>query len=605
MRARRLFVAILVTTAFLPRPVAGRPSTPERHSVARSSTIIDNDDRMDVNNLDMVVTNHGSLAYDMPTGNAGLVYPKGSYKTAVFAAGLWVGAVVGGQTRLAVAEYSQDFVPGPMADSTYLPDQPDFRNYKIVRGNKTSEDYQNWPVSQGAPLDPHGDPFLLGDVTIWSVYNDANPAMHAGQFGRTSPLGIQIQQTVFAFNDGSLGNMIFFRWVLSNGGPNSLLDSVYVSLWMDPDLGGASDDLVGCDTTLALGYCYNATNADAVYGTKPPAVGFQLLRGPVASDTLGMTSFSKYIGGNDPANAGETYSLMKGLDRQGQPVHVLDDPFQPITTYSVSGLDPSAPSGPTNWLDPVQGEKRLMVSSGPFTLSMGVPQEIRAVLIVGQGNDRLSSIADLRAKAALARTLTVFDPPPPSPIVEANVDIAPNGVPLEDDASWVNVFIEGGFRPEEIQQASVRLAGVAPDPNWMIVGDHDGDMFGDLGLRFSRKELAPRLRPGVNYVSLTGTLTSGLSFEGSDELRVLPAPFVASNPVRYSGSLRFETATPGTTRLRVFDVTGRLLRDAEISALPAGRHELSLIGSGDKAGVFFYRLDTPEGTATGRFVLLK
>jgi hypothetical protein len=612
MRVRPLLIAILLTLALAPRPAAGRSPVPDgRPFYARSAAVFDNDDRMDVNNLDMIVTNHGSFAYDMITGNPGLVYPKGSWKTAVFAAGLWVGAVVGGQVRVAVSEYAQDFVPGPMADSTFLPDQVEFRNYKIVRGNTTSDDYLHWPVSQGAPLDQNGNPLQLGDVTIWSVYNDADPAIRTTQAGRTLPLGLEIQQTTFAFNrSGPLGDMIFFRWKLINKGRETL-DSAYVSLWSDPDLGGATDDLVGCDTTLALGYCYNADNDDAVYGTRPPAVGFQFLRGPIQQgsvpDTLGMKSFAKYIGGTDPASAAESYFLMKGLDRQGQPVHVFNDPSQPITTFMLSGLDPSAPSSPSNWLDINPADRRLMFSSGPFHMGLGEQQEIRAVLIVGQGTDRFSSIADLRAKAAMAETLTVFDPPPPPPQLSASVDITPNAIPLAGHAPSVTAFIESdAFRPEDVLPASVRLMGVSADPKSLIVGDHDGDGTPDLGLKFSGTALKPLLRPGVNYLTLTGSLSSGASFQGSDEVRVIATPSVVPNPFKLSGTLRFETATLGAVRLRIFDVTGRLVQNSELGVLPAGQH---IVPFGDqfglRAGIYFFHLETADLTSTGRYVVLK
>jgi hypothetical protein len=613
MRARPLLIAVLLIFALAPRPSAGRSPIPDgRPSFARSPSAIDNNDRMDANNLDMVVTNHGALAYDLSTGNGGLVYPKGSWKTAIFAAGLWVGAIVGGELRVAVAEYAQDFVPGPMADSTFLPDRPEFRNYKIVRGNTTSDDYIHWPVSQGAPLDQNGNPLLLGDVTIWSVYNDADPAIHTTQAGRTLPLGIEIQQTVFAFNrSGPLGDMIFFRWKLINKGRDTL-DSAYVSLWSDVDLGSSGDDFVGCDTTLALGYCYNADNDDAVYGTQPPAIGFQLLEGPTlqqgsVQDTLGMTSFNKYIGGTDPASAQESYFLMQGLGMQGQPVHVFNDPSQPITTFSVSGLDPSAPSSLSNWLDINPADRRLMVSSGPFTMGLGTQQEIRAVLIVGQGTDRLSSIADLRAKAAIAETLDVFDPAPQAPQLSASMEITPNAILLGDDTSWMTAYIESdAFRPEDVQPASVRLAGVAADPKRAVVGDHDGDGRPDLRLVFSGAALKPLLHPGVNYLTLTGSLYSGASFQGSVEVRVISAPSVAPNPLRSFGYLRFETATLGAVRLRIFDATGRLVQSSELGVLPAGQH-LSPVENqkGWRTGIYFFRLETADLTSTGRYVVLK
>ena len=58
--------------------------------------IIDNDTHIDINSLDMIVTNHGSFAFNQSTGQAGLIYPRGSDRAVVFASGLWVGAVVEG-----------------------------------------------------------------------------------------------------------------------------------------------------------------------------------------------------------------------------------------------------------------------------------------------------------------------------------------------------------------------------------------------------------------------------------------------------------------------------------------------------------------------------
>jgi len=289
----------------------------------RAPSIIDNGSRMDANNLDMVVTNHGSVAYDITTGNAGLVYPKGTTRTAVFASGPWLGAVVNGGLRVALGEYSQEFVPGPMRNGTFLPDAPSFRNWEIERGVTNSFDYLNWPVQDGAPVDGAGNPKLSGDDMIWSVYNDADPSLHTNSAGLTAPLGIEVRQSTFAFNrSGALGNAIFMRFQLTNKGFDQL-DGMYFTFWSDPDLGGFTDDLVGCDTTRSMGYCYNATNADAQYGSAPPAVGYDLLRGPRVSlgggvyDTLGMTSFNKFINGTDPRSSVETYNYMQGLHADG------------------------------------------------------------------------------------------------------------------------------------------------------------------------------------------------------------------------------------------------------------------------------------------------
>ena len=414
-------------------PRAGVPAPPRKGAkVRRAATIIDNNDRMDANNLDMVVTNHGSISYDLETGNAGLIYPKGGTSTAVFAAGLWIGAKVNGEVRAAIGEYSQEFVPGPMANGTFQPDLPEFRNYRIERGNTSSTDWINWPVSQGAPVDSLGNPALLGDEMIWSVFNDADPSVHTNDAGNTPPLGIEVQQSVFAYNrSGPLGDVIFVRWKFLNKGGNTL-DSTYVSVWSDPDLGGFTDDLVGCDTTRSLGYCYNATNQDGQYGATPPAVGYDFFRGPIIRDstgavidTLGMTSFNKYINGTDPAAATETYNYMSGVHADGSPIHICDDPSLAITTFQVSGLNPGAPNAcPGNWLDSNPADRRLFLSAGPFTMLPGDSQEVYTAIIIGRSTDRIASIQDMKTKDDLAQV--VFDlnfdipapPPPPTVYVQ-------------------------------------------------------------------------------------------------------------------------------------------------------------------------------------------
>ena len=128
MRSLRwLGAAALIMTLSAPEamgaPRASSGSIPRPTKVRRAAEFIDNAGRMNANNLDMVVTNHGSIAYDLLTGNAGLIFPKGSTHTAVFASGLWVGAKVAGDVRLAVGEYSQEFTPGVMRGGTFTADQ--------------------------------------------------------------------------------------------------------------------------------------------------------------------------------------------------------------------------------------------------------------------------------------------------------------------------------------------------------------------------------------------------------------------------------------------------------------------------------------------------
>src|SRR5688572_13112171 len=134
MRPARALAALLAVTLLLPPSfLQGRPtaSAGKGSSIPQAPTIIDNNDRMNVNNLDMFVTNHGTFAYDVVTGNGELFYPRGTTSSVVFAAGLWVGARVNGEPRVTVAEYGWEYTPGYMRNGTFWNDLPEFRNYRI------------------------------------------------------------------------------------------------------------------------------------------------------------------------------------------------------------------------------------------------------------------------------------------------------------------------------------------------------------------------------------------------------------------------------------------------------------------------------------------
>ncbi|MBD3381739.1 MAG: hypothetical protein GF404_06040, partial [candidate division Zixibacteria bacterium] len=436
MRLNKTFI-FLVCLALMTSMAWGLSHQTGKVQSTNVSQILDTRTYLDKNKLLAFIYNDGNFCYDNANvlgKTDGLYFPRGSKKTVIYASGLWVGAKVDGTTRMAVAEFSSEFVPGPMANGTYQDDQASFRVYKINRGDdaNNNSDYANWPANQGAPVDDLGNPALLGDQMCWTVFNDADPAKHRNTAASTAPLGVEIQESAFAFGrSGALGQVIFLKFLIINKGGNTLEDT-YVSLWCDPDLGGASDDLVGCDTSLSLGYCYNDAGSDNTYGTAPPAVGFDFFQGPIVESdnpndsakfrgewiqgyrNLPMTSFNRYINGTDPHSYSESYNYMQGLEPTGEP---LVDNNGDTTTYFFAG-DPVTGTG---WLDGNSADRRFMMSSGPFTMEPDDTQEVVAAICVGQGANRLSSITALRTVDLQAQT--VFDQnfdipsPPPTPTV--------------------------------------------------------------------------------------------------------------------------------------------------------------------------------------------
>src|SRR2546426_10666714 len=117
MIAKRSWLAAvlvcLVTESAAARPHPGaRDAWAERFRKQPTRVAsIDNDKQIDINNISMFVTNTGSFAYDKMHG-AGFEFPKGTGKTAMFAAGLWMGAKVNGAIRIALSEYSDEYGPG-------------------------------------------------------------------------------------------------------------------------------------------------------------------------------------------------------------------------------------------------------------------------------------------------------------------------------------------------------------------------------------------------------------------------------------------------------------------------------------------------------------
>lgn len=444
--------------------VLRRPAPPARQQRDERAQVYSQARRIDINNINMFVTNYGTFANDIENqGNSGLFFPKGTLKTAVYQSGIWIGGKVGGQPRVAIAEYSQEFSPGPMDGA--LPSDasnPDFVVYKVSRFTGNPEDtahverdaadlardrtldpvvhhswseYLNGAVPYGAPTrlwslpDPNNPsgtvsvlgPDVSGDQMLWSVYNDADPSVHTNRSGQSLPLGIEVKQKTFAFDrQGALGNTVFLEYTLANKGGNDI-DSCYIMFWSDPDLGGASDDLVGCDTTLSLGYVYNATNLDQAYGDRPPALGYDFFKGPVvAGDTLGLTSFIYYINGTDPANATQTFNYMRGFTRDGEPV------IDPTTSEQTRFYYPGDPVAGTGWLDSNPSDRRFMMITGPFQLPAGQTQTIVGAIVVAQGGDRLSSVTGLKFFDVNAQKAFDIDfqlpSPPPAPRITYSTD---------------------------------------------------------------------------------------------------------------------------------------------------------------------------------------
>ncbi|MEK6569742.1 MAG: hypothetical protein AABZ61_00110, partial [Bacteroidota bacterium] len=178
-----------------------------------------------------------------------------------------------------------------------------------------------------------GDPNSPADQVIWTASNDLD-SDQSRAFQFSEPVGLELQFTIWGYKrTDALGSVFFKRLKFINKGGVDIgggqkgafyIDSMYVCLWSDIDLGSFSDDLAGCDTTLSLGFIYNSNAIDLTYrryGLPPPATGYDFFQGPkIASPgdsgvfdlkrvrgfkNLPMTAFSYFSAGSpysDPCN---------------------------------------------------------------------------------------------------------------------------------------------------------------------------------------------------------------------------------------------------------------------------------------------------------------
>lgn len=214
---RLLFVISILIVSGLSAwavPPLGRINQPS----SNGSLILDYEEYINSNNILAFVTNQGMMFRDLSGlfgHDYGCFYPytttaaiqNGSNTSAVmYSAGLWMFGVANGQLSGAVAQYSSEFLPGPMSGTTFVLDSlqsPRNRVYKLYidsMADNPNSDYLQWPVDQGAPVDMQGRPVILGSQMLYSVYNNA---LHTQPFineaGNIPPLGVEVHQTVWAY----------------------------------------------------------------------------------------------------------------------------------------------------------------------------------------------------------------------------------------------------------------------------------------------------------------------------------------------------------------------------------------------------------------------
>ena len=106
------------------------------------------------------------------------------------------------------------------------------------------------------------------------------------------------------------------------------------------------------------------------------------------------------------------------------------------------------------------------------------------------------------------------------------------------------------------------------------------------------------------------------SFVTGEALRLLDLPTLAAlyqnypNPFNPSTVIRYDVGEPGLVSLRIYSVTGALIRVLEAGQRDRGRYEVGWNGENDRgervaSGIYFYRLTAPGFSQTRKLVLVR
>jgi PKD repeat protein len=155
-----------------------------------------------------------------------------------------------------------------------------------------------------------------------------------------------------------------------------------------------------------------------------------------------------------------------------------------------------------------------------------------------------------------------------------------------------------------------------------IASDQDHNGAQEIGACFAKDDLRTLfagLPGGHNTVTVTidGSLASGARFTGSTEVDVVAsgggtlAASLSPNPFNPEAVLTFSTHVPGHVRVRLFNASGRLVRTlTDEPYMAAGIHDVHVGSRNDSggrlsSGIYFYHIETAEGSITGRAAIVQ
>jgi hypothetical protein len=295
---------------------------------------------LDINRWRCPFYNDGRYGYD---DGGGATWPYPLQNRYIFGAGVWIGCI--SSDSIVSLGYNPNTAQSEMVPTLCCYWRQGYAN--------TLDRIYKYPGDWPAPISrfPMAPQISRSNEDLWCCFSDSDPSYHTLQ---GTPIGIDVALTVYGFSDAIAQDFFYLKYDLIN--PNNYpLNNLYFGLIFDGDIGDGTDDMVGLirDRYFTVGsQTIRVKNTGFMYDYDhieigppvwaPGAVAIRLISAPSG---LTMSAFKKFTVDFDPLTDRQQYQTLAGYNYQ-------TGAYEPFDSIDIT-----------------PGDKRFLLSTGPFNLA--------------------------------------------------------------------------------------------------------------------------------------------------------------------------------------------------------------------------------------------
>ena len=296
-------------------------------------------------------------------------------------------------------------IPGNVIQGRYTTNEEweAFRGYANPDSAKIafSDKPATWPRTGWPVKDASGKPIFVSNQDSYCVYGDSN--------NNRKVLGIQINQTGYAFSQKSVRDMIYFTFQITNNSRQTY-DSVFFGLYGDIEPGGYDDAndynyiRVAFDKKWNRTWAYNTHPRSVEWNSPIGVFGLMMLQTPKVNGVeLGVTDAHWWNYKDEKDDDNIEFGVMASTQSL----------FQSSVGPKFFHLGKNAPNMHFDDFDtqPAEGSSVISItSSGPYRLAPGDTLKFITAMVAGNTKEEMDSTT-VHAYDLVAKNFVIVQPP--------------------------------------------------------------------------------------------------------------------------------------------------------------------------------------------------